>query len=114
MQQGNQNEEIYEIINLGPDMGSIWGKILSTLRDTDLTLYSICTSNVDTTFEQETIILTLKDEAMFTILNKHKETIIKNAHPTQIEIILSKKAKKTENEKINKLKEIFKDRLIIK
>jgi len=108
-----EESEQFDIINLGPDMGAIWGKIISTLRDTDSILYSICVSNVDTMFDQETIILTLRDDAMYTILNKNKPKLQEIAHPTNIEITYSNKTQKQTNPKINQLKEIFGDRLIM-
>ncbi|MCL2850782.1 MAG: hypothetical protein FWE01_00255 [Firmicutes bacterium] len=115
-----EQEEInYEIIDLTPDMSSIWGKVLSQLREHDSILYAAVSEQVDIDFTREDIRLYTSNQTLYNIMERGLKLLNEIAGtPTEIndstiKIFFNKKQTLKTN-KIDKLRKIFGEDLIIK
>ena len=97
--------------SLNPDMSKEWGKILRNLREGGETmLHAVCADIADVYFTDETIEITCRDDATFKLLTKHRDKLggCVNIHKTKPNVLMSK------NEVIEKLEEIFGEKLVVK
>lgn len=88
-----------------------WGRLLRTLRENgEAMLHAACVNLQDVYFTDETIEITCRDDATFKLLTKHRGKLGQN-----VNIHKSKpSALMTKNEIIEKLEEIFGDKLVVK
>ena len=97
--------------SLNPDMSKEWGKVLRDLREGGETrLHAACSNLQDVYFTNDTIELTCRDDATFKLLTKHRDKLggFVNIHKTKPNVLMSKR------EVIEKLEEIFGDKLVVK
>lgn len=98
-------------INLNPDMSKEWGKILRHLRESgESMLHAACANLQDVYFTGETIELTCRDDATFKLLTKHRAALGQNVniHKHKPSALMTK------TEIIDKLEEIFGEKLVVK
>lgn len=95
-------------ISLNPDIQKEWGKILRALRENgESMLYAACAGLQDVNFTDDTIEITCRDDATFKILTKHRAKLGLNVniHKHKPSALMTK------TEVIEKLEEIFGDKL---
>jgi len=88
-----------------------WGKTLRDLRESGETmLHAACANLQHVDFTPDTIEITCRDDATFNLLTKHREKLGKNVniHKTKSSALMTK------NEIVEKLEEIFGDKLTVK
>ena len=110
----DETQEInYEIIDLTPDMSAVWGNILSTLRTTDHILYAACSEQADIDFGREEIHIRTNNETVYNILQRGIPIFNQLAGEGIVQIIFNKKQAIKTN-KIEQLKKLFGEKLVIK
>jgi len=98
-------------INLNPDMSKEWGKILRNLRESgEAMLHAACANLQDVYFTDDTIEITCRDDATFNLLKKHRTALGANVniHKHKPSALMTK------TEVIEKLEDIFGDKLTVK
>ena len=93
------------------DMSKVWGNVLRNLRESGETiLHAACENLQLVDFTADTIEITCRDDATFKLLTKHRAKLGPhvNIHKTKPSVLMSK------NEVIEKLEEIFGEKLTVK
>ena len=93
------------------DMSIIWGNVLRNLRESgEAMLHAACANLQIVDFTPDTIEITCKDDATFKLLTKHRAKLGThvNIHKTKPTALMNK------NEIIERLEDIFGDRLTVK
>ena len=93
------------------DMSVVWGNVLRSLRESGETmLHAACDNLQIVDFTEDTIEITCKDDATFKLLTKHRAKLGPhvNIHKTKPSNLMNK------NEIIERLEDIFGDRLTVK
>jgi len=92
-------------------MSKEWGRILRHLRESgESMLHAACANLQDVYFTDDTIEITCRDDATFKLLTKHRATLGANINIHKFK----PSALMTKNEVIEKLEDIFGDKLVVK
>ena len=102
-----------EIIDLTPSMSCIWGEILGKIRTSDDVLFATISDQIDIEFTGEDIRLYTDNESILSILQQGMPVFAQIAGEGKVKILFNKK-RSTKNNKVEKLRKLFGDKIKIK
>lgn len=105
-----------DMINLAPDMRALYGQLTRQLREqNELMLYNLLANQADPFFDREQILIYAKDDTAYKMLHKYQVKLNEMLGCVDtLEIHPPKKTKDNTNPKIEKLRALFGDKLVVK
>jgi len=104
-----------EIVNLAPDMRTLYGQLTRTLRDEkELMLYNLLANQADPFFDREQILIYAKDDTAYQMLQKYQTKLNDLLGCVDTLEIHPPKRNKKKNPKVEKLRALFGDKLVVK